>query len=130
VVKMEFTMSAAVASVSAAADCNSPYGGVVTATPAGTTVTVEFSEPLPDQNCCEVSLTGDAVDSFHVRTLAGDIDRNGTVTTGDASIIKPHFGEPAASAGAVFDFDCSGTVSTSDFSVVKPRFGHTAPACP
>jgi hypothetical protein len=128
--KIEFTMSAAVASVSATVDCDGAYGGSVTATPAGTTVTVEFSGPLPDQDCCEVSLTGDATDSFHVRTLSGDIDRNGTVTTGDASIIKPHFGETAAIAGAVFDFDCSGTVSTSDFSVVKPLFGNTAPDCP
>jgi hypothetical protein len=103
---------------------------MVTATPAWATVRVEFSEALPDQDCCEISLTGDAIDSFSVRTLAGDIDRNGSVTTGDASIIKPHFGETAAVAGAEFDFDVSGTVTTSDFSVVKPLFGNTAPACP
>jgi hypothetical protein len=132
VVKIEFTMSAAVASVSATVDCEGPYGGSVTATPAGTTVTVEFSGPLPDRDCCEVSLTGDAVDSFHVRTLAGDIDRSGLVSTGDASIIKPKFGQtPSEAAGNVeYDYDCSGLVSTGDFSQVKPQFGHTAPACP
>jgi hypothetical protein len=69
------------------------------------------------------------VDSFVVTGLAGDVDRGRQVTTSDASVIKPHFGEAASAANAEFDFDCNGTVSTSDFSQVKPLFGN-APGCP
>jgi hypothetical protein len=60
-----------------------------------------------------------------VCTLHGDIGRDGLVTTADASIIKPHFGQiPSEAADNVeFDYDCSGGISTGDFSQVKPKFG-------
>ena len=64
------------------------------------------------------------------RTLAGDIDRSGQVSTADASIIKPKFGQTPTALTAEFDFDVSGQISTSDFSQVKPKFGHIAPECP
>ena len=129
--ELEFEVSETVSSVSANVSCvNGTYGGTITTTAVGTTVTVQLSEALPDEDACTVTLSGDVSDSMCVRPLAGDIDRGGSVSTGDASIIKPHFGEPAAASNAEFDFDTSGTVTTGDFSVVKPLFGHTAPACP
>ncbi len=104
------------------------YGGLITVTQVGGTVTVDMAPPLPDQDACTITL--DTGCSVCVRTLAGDIDRNGIVSTGDASIIKPHFGQSATVAGAEFDFDQNDIVSTGDASIVKPRFGHTAPSCP
>jgi hypothetical protein len=126
-----FDVTQPAASVSATVDClNSGYSGSVSTTAYDYTVEVELDPALPDEDCCTVTLSGDVEDSFAVRTLAGDVDRNGTVSTGDASIVKPHFGDPADADNAEFDFDCSGLITTGDFSQVKPRFGNTAPACP
>ena len=74
-------------------------------------------------------MVGDVADAFVVRTLAGDVDRDGTVSTGDASVVKPHFGEPAGAGNAEYDYDCNGTVTTADFSLIKPHFGHEL-TCP
>ena len=64
------------------------------------------------------------------RGLEGDIDRGGLVSTGDASIIKPKFGQTPTDATAQFDYDVDGLISMGDFSLVKSRFGHPAPECP
>jgi hypothetical protein len=102
-----------------------PYGisGTV-----GDTVTVDFSPALPDEACCTIEL--DCGAWICVRGLEGDVDRSGLVTTGDASIIKPKFGDTPTAADAEFDFDVSGLISTADFSQIKPSFGNLAPACP
>ena len=126
-----FNVTRAVASVSATVDCvNNTYSGSVTTSAYESTVEVEFNPALPDEDCCTITLSGEVEDTFAVRTLAGDVDRDGAVSTGDASVVKPHFGEPADADNAEFDFDCNGLVSTSDFSTIKPNFGHQAPACP
>jgi hypothetical protein len=128
---IEFDVSQPAASVNAAVDCvNTLYIGTVTATGYGATVEVEFDPALPDEDCCTIALTGDVGDTFAVRPLAGDSDRGGTVSTGDASIVKPHFGETAGPGNAEFDFDCNGEISTADFSMIKPNFGHEAAGCP
>ena len=69
-------------------------------------------------------------DSFDVRTLRGDINRDGVVSTADASIIKPRFGQLPGVVGAEFDYNVDGIVSTADFSQVKPLFGNATPVCP
>jgi hypothetical protein len=113
-----------------AVDCSVAWSGSATGTVNGNMVTVTFDPPLPDQAKCTVTL--DCGAEACVRGLEGDIDRGGLVSTGDASIIKPKFGQtPTEAAGNVeFDFDVSGLISTSDFSQVKPKFGHAAPECP
>ena len=65
-----------------------------------------------------------------VRGIRGDINRDGVVSTADASIIKPKFGQVPTDATAQFDYNVDGIISTADFSQVKPLFGATAPACP
>jgi hypothetical protein len=77
---------------------------------------------LPDTCCCNVTLDCDA--EVCVCSLEGDIDRGGLVSTGDASIIKPKFGDTPTDADAELDFDVNGLVSTGDFSQVKPKFGN------
>ena len=113
-------------------DVDSPDGEVAIIG-GGDTVRVTLYNPIPDQTWYTITLTGDVSDSFTVGMLSGDIDRSGLVSTGDASIIKPHFGQtPSNTPGSglcepQFDYDCSGLCSTSDFSQVKPKFGHSLP---
>jgi hypothetical protein len=109
-------------------DCSTLWDGVVDVHVYGRTVSVTFDPALPDRAYCTVTL--DCGSPVCVRGLAGDVDRNGTVTTGDASIIKPHFGDVPTEADAEFDFDLSGLISTGDFSQVKPLFGNEALDCP
>jgi hypothetical protein len=104
------------------------WSGSATAAVTGNTVTVVFDTALPDTCCCTVTL--DCGAEVCVCGLEGDIDRGGLVSTGDASIIKPHFGDTPTDADAEFDFDVSGLVTTGDFSQVKPKFGNSAQECP
>ena len=131
VLSLEFEVSALVSVVGASVSCvNNAYGGSAGAVAVGTTVAVELSEAPPDEDCCTITLGGDVADTFPVRTLRGDINRDGVVSTADASIIKPKFGQIPSSATAAFDYNVDGIISTADFSQVKPRFGNAAPSCP
>jgi hypothetical protein len=98
------------------------WNGSASATTNGNVVTVAFNQALPGQCCCTVSL--DCGAEVCVCGLEGDIDRGGLVSTGDASIIKPKFGDTPTEATAQFDFYADGLISTSDFSQVKPYFGN------
>ena len=131
VLSLELEVVAPVSSVSASVTCvNSVFGGTVSSSALGTTVTVDFSVSLPDEDCCTVTLTGDLHDSFDVRRLRGDMNRDGIVSTADASIIKPKFGQVPTVVGAELDYNVDGIISTADFSQVKPLFGNSATACP
>ena len=94
----------------------------------GNTVTVLFGQPLPDNDACTVTLDCEA--SVCVAGVRGDINGDGVVSTADASIIKPKFGQVPTNATAQFDYNVDGFVSTADFSQVKPLFGNAPPACP
>ncbi|MCP4247312.1 MAG: hypothetical protein GY778_09720, partial [bacterium] len=64
------------------------YGGTITSSVLnGTTVEVTL-DPLPDGDCCTVSLGGSVVDGVDVRPLAGDVNRNGTVNATDKNLVK------------------------------------------
>ncbi len=94
----------------------------------GNTITVGFSPELPANDTCTVTL--DCGTSVCVSSIHGDIDRNGTTSTGDASIIKPNFGADASAVGPQYDYNLDGVISTGDASLIKPNFGLTAPSCP
>ena len=110
-------------------DCDPcTWTGSASTSVSGNVVTVTFDTALPDECCCTVTLDcddGDGSAEVCVCGLEGDIDRGGLVSTSDASIIKPKFGDTPTNADAEFDFDCSGLIATSDFSQVKPKFGNT-----
>ncbi len=115
------------------------YAGSITATlDAADLVAVTFDPALPDEDCCEVTFDGmgsidggaPIVGPVVVRTLRGDVNRDGVVSTADASIIKPKFGGDPAIEGPEFDFNTDGIISTADFSQVKPLFGNSAAPCP
>ena len=102
-----------------------------------TELVADCDRPLPDRDCCQVTLAematgyGKPADGLMtVRPLAGDIDRNGLVSTSDATIIKARFGNMPTDADAELDFDVSGQISTGDFSQVKPKFGNAVAECP
>jgi hypothetical protein len=115
-----------------------PYSGSITASLDGPgIVVVQFSPALPDQDCCTITLPGvttaagfPITASASVRTLRGDVNRNGLASTADASRIKPYYGKRASAANFVFDYDTDGRMTKSDFAAVIPAFGHAAPTCP
>jgi hypothetical protein len=65
-----------------------------------------------------------------VRTLSGDVNRDGLVTTSDVALIKPHFQETVDANTFLFDFNADGAISTADASLIKPAFQNAAPSCP
>ena len=105
--------------------------------PAQNQLSITFDPALPDEDCCEVSVSGvvtttgaGVAGSQKVRTLAGDVDRNGQVTTADTSLIKPHFQEPVDATTCRWDFNVDGVITTADSSLIKPLYQHVAPDCP
>jgi hypothetical protein len=130
--RLEFEMDVPVASVTASVACaNHTFAGTVTSNADGvTTVVVTFNPPLPDQDCCEVTLGGEAADSYFVAILAGDVDRDRQVLTADAQAVKQRFQTPVSQATARYDITTDGQITTPDASKVKSRFQNTAPSCP
>ncbi len=127
------------ANVSITGASSGPFGGLVsTSLDAGQTVlTITLDARVADVDCHTISLAGMQSSggggvtnpSFSLTALQGDIDRNGIVSTGDASIIKPHFGEAVDASNLQFDHDSNGVISTGDASIVKPLFGNAAGGC-
>ena len=129
--KLEFEVSEPASTVNVAVNCHPDvYTDTPVVTAEGTMVTLEFDPALPDQNCCEITFSGDVEDSYQVRTLAGDLNRGGTVTTADVLQTKIHFGQVADQANCMFDYDVSGSITTADYLQPKVNFGHSAPTCP
>ncbi len=108
-----------------AGDVSGSVGGTSV---AGDTVTIDFSQPLPDQDACTVEL--DCGATTCVRTCEGDLNRSGGTTVADNLQAKIRFGQVATNANAEWDFNLSGGVSTSDALQIKIRFGFAAPECP
>jgi hypothetical protein len=123
--KLVLEMSSPVVNVAADVSCAvNEYTGFVTAEADGTTVTVTFSQPLPDVDCCTVGLTGDSDDSFVIRTLSGDINRDGQVIIGDASSIKVRYQQPVGEGNFIYDYNCDNQITTGDFYAIKTKFQH------
>ena len=98
---------------------------------------ITFDPALPNQDCCEVTLGGmlsadgqPFQGSMPVRTLEGDLNRDGSTNTTDASQVKLRFGQTATEANCEWDFNVSGAINTTDYSQIKLRFGNAAPQCP
>jgi hypothetical protein len=128
---IDFDLDGSVASVSAAVSCINPWLGSANVTVnSPTNITVDLTLPLPNQDCCEITLSGDAQDSIRIRTLAGDVDVNGNVNTADITAIKPNLGTAVTNANFLFDIDANGAINTADITTVKPRLGNAAATCP
>ena len=131
VTMLRFGVSGPVSRVGAAVSCSDHgYGGMVVTSTVGSVVTVAFTPALPDADCCQITLGGDAVGTVSVRTLRGDVDRDGVVTGDDLEALRGHFGADPAVEGPQFDFNQDGQINSTDFSRVKLFLGNQAPVCP
>jgi hypothetical protein len=62
--------------------------------------------------------------------LVGDVNRDGQVSTADASSVKARLEHVVTDDNCQYDVNNDGQVSTADKSSVKARFEMAAPACP
>jgi len=91
------------------------------------TVRVLFDPALPDEDCCNITLSGCVDASFKVRTLVGDVDFDGQVITVDASKIVSRLEDPVTQDNFWYDVDTDGQISISDKAEVEARYQNTAP---
>jgi len=102
----------------------------ITVTSDGTTTVTVDLDALPDADCCTIDFEGGVAGSVRVRTLLGDVDGDGFISTADVSSAKQRLGVVVDGSNFRFDVNIDGNVSTADNSVIKQRLGHVAPACP
>jgi len=62
-----------------------------------------------------------------LKTLAGDVDGSGGVTTLDMLAIKVAAGGPVVSANSRFDVDASGVITAADMRALRRRLGNSLP---
>ena len=125
------------ANVSVVGVNNGAFGGAVATSLGGLddVLTITLGPALTDVDRYTVDLAGMASaggvalagSTFEVVALRGDTNVDLVVSTADASIIKPKFGETADGTNFRFDHNNDGIISTADFSQVKPLFGNAAP---
>ena len=110
---------------------NNEYTGTITTSTSqdGTIVILEFSPALPDEDCCTIQLNGYIEDSFLVRTLRGDLNRDGHTNPVDSNIILLRFGMSAPTAGPEFDFNVDGEVNPGDKDMIIQYFGNKVSDC-
>jgi len=105
------------------------YTGTGTVTAIVTdTVTVEFSESLPNKAYCVITL--DCSAEVCLRMIEGDMNLSGTTNTTDGSQVKLRYGQAVTDANCEWDFNRSNAINTTDRSQVKLRYGYVAPECP
>lgn len=130
-VEFDLDLTAGTVSASVSCDVDTGYAPTVTVSPdMGTTIRVQLAPPMPNQDCCTITLTGGAEDSFRIITLVGDVDRDGAVTAGDEGLVQGELGNPLDAANFHFDVSADGLINPLDVSMVQSRTGNTAPACP
>ncbi len=103
---------------------------MLTPPPAGNLVTVTFTPPLPDRDCCKIELSGDVNDTFYVRMLEGDVNFTGVNSSADAATVKQRLGKVLSSSNFRVDLNVDGLITTADYASVKQRLGRTVVQCP
>jgi len=91
-----------------------------------------FDPPLPNRECCTLTLSGGATGTGDVRMLFGDADRNGVVNSGDVNLVRAEIGTSAASSPVFwYDVDRNGAINAGDKNLVRAEIGGTLdPGCP
>jgi len=105
--------------------------------PDNTILTIEFDPPLPDQYCYEVDvgqmttgndfLTTNGV--FPVRSLVGDVTRDGYVSQADVDEVDLYLGQSVNSQNYHCDIDGNGIVNSVDSMQVQSRLGNEVAKC-
>lgn len=103
---------------------------------SGKVLTVAFDSPLADADVYTVTVAGSVTGTdglavqgdldIDLKTLAGDTDSSGVVSTADLLATRAAAGG-ATQANARFDVDRSGSVTGSDLMAIRARLGNMVP---
>ncbi|MCP4246178.1 MAG: M6 family metalloprotease domain-containing protein [bacterium] len=133
--QLELDLTGEVSSLSVSMSCASGHLGSPTASigsglngPASR-LTVDF-EPLPNIDCCTVTLSGDAADQYDMSVLAGDVNGSGVVNATDKNLVKGNMGNAVDAFKFVFDVNASGVINGTDKNLTKGWTGTSAMPCP
>jgi len=95
---------------------------VVLATPR--TLDVAYSPPLPNTECCTLTLTGGVSDTVEIRPLFGDVDQNGAVNTADKNLVNAEIGTFAYTSPVFwYDVDKNNAINAADKNLVNAEIG-------
>jgi len=103
-----------------------------TAVDADTVQAVFGPPPLPDTECCTITLSGGATGTAVVRMLYGDVTQNGAVNSADRSVVSAEIGT-FANTSPVFWYDVShdNAINAADRNLVRAEIGKGQdPGCP
>jgi len=100
---------------------NSP--GVLTAT---------WTPPLPNTECCDITLSGGAAGTATVTLLFGDASLNGAVNSSDKNLIVAEIGTFANTSSVFwYDMDRNNAINTADKNLANAQIGtQDDPSCP
>ncbi|MCH7813102.1 MAG: hypothetical protein IID40_03685 [Planctomycetes bacterium] len=133
--RLQLDLTGNVASVSVSMSCASGHNGSPTLSIGSglngpqSRLTVDFA-PLPNIDCCTVTLSGDVVDQYDIGALAGDVNGSGVVNATDKNMVKGNISKPVDADKFVFDVYASGLINATDKNLVKGWIGHTVAVCP
>ncbi|MCP4246523.1 MAG: hypothetical protein GY778_05690 [bacterium] len=133
--QLELDLTGDVSSVSVSMSCASGHLGSPTVSigsglngPASR-LTVDF-DPLPNIECCTVTLSGDAVDQYDISALAGDVNGSGAVNATDKNLVKGNIINAVDAEKYVFDVNASNTINATDKNLTKGWMGTSVMPCP
>jgi len=95
-------------------------------------LTVQYTPPLPNTECCTLTLSGGAGGTADVTLLYADADRNGAVNSADKNLVSAEIGT-YANASSVFwyDVDRNNAINSADRNLVTAEIGTADdPSCP
>ncbi|MCH7814204.1 MAG: hypothetical protein IID40_09315, partial [Planctomycetes bacterium] len=102
----------------------STHGAAVTVSTDGLTVTAKFEPPLPNTECCTMTLGGGAGGSQVIKILQGDVNGSGRVNATDKNLVKGKITSrdpPLAGDDFFYDINMSGRINATDKNLVKGR---------
>jgi hypothetical protein len=132
-IQVTFSAPVQVSGPVAAVNLQTGTAHMAVASVAGSVVTLSFAGGLPDQSCFRIDLAGSVTGlagqalvgdtDCAVRVLAGDINGDGMVASGDITQVKSRSGQSAAVGNVRFDVNSDGQVASGDISQVKSKSG-------
>jgi len=100
-------------------------------------LTIQFNPALPDQYCYKINVQGMKTASdfmvsngvFPIRSLVGDVTRDGYVSQADVNEVNLYLGQSVNAQNAHCDIDRNGYVDTTDRDQVQARMGNSVAQC-
>ncbi|MCH7813757.1 MAG: hypothetical protein IID40_07015 [Planctomycetes bacterium] len=102
----------------------SAHMATVSVSTDGLTVTGEFAPPLPNTECCTMTLGGGATGSEVIKILQGDVNGSCRVNATDKNIVKGKITSrtpPLVCDDFFYDVNMSGRINATDKNLVKGR---------